>query len=91
MDLTTLFTLFYNLFINYSFGDVILGGIFTFFIIAYIAWKMHLSPDGWVVLVSSLGILLGTYYFIGIEFAVITAFGIGFLIFLLLKRMGRTY
>ena len=89
--LDTFFSMIGDLFLKYTFGDVWLGGIFCMFLMIYFGWKLHLSPDGWVVNIAGMGILFGTYYFSSIGILPLVLIGLGFLGYFLLKRLIRGY
>jgi len=65
---------FTDLFINKVFGDPVMAGVFGWFLLIMIGWKMNLGPDSMIVLGLFSGVLFTEYSFtnfpLGIMFTI---------------------
>lgn len=89
LTLPEMFSLLYDLFVKYTFGNMELTIIGVFIMVSYIAWKMHVSADGWVLVLGAFGAVIGWYYLTPSGLPVVIAIGIGVLIYLLVRRIVR--
>jgi hypothetical protein len=89
MDFTTAFSLIYQLFVNYTFGSLELAYVGSFLMISMIAYKLHVSADGWVLVLGGYGAVAGWLFLPSLAMPAIVAVVLGLLIYFLLKRVVR--
>lgn len=89
MNMTTLGLMFYNLFVNYTFGSLELAFIGLFGLMAAILYKMNVSADGWLVFLIGFGATAGVIFISDMTLAVGIFIGVGILIAIMLIRMSR--
>jgi len=83
------FQMIYDLFIRYTFGSLELAFLGSFLIIAMIGYKLHVSADGWVLILGGYGYAASILFLPSFAFVPIIAISLGFLIYLLVKRLVR--
>jgi hypothetical protein len=83
------FALIYKLFVNYTFGSLELTYIGSFIMVAMIAYKLHVSADGWVLVLGGYGAVAGWIFLPSLAMPVMVAAGIAILLYLLFKRLVR--
>lgn len=81
--------LYYDLFVRYVFGSMELTMIGLFVIVCYISWKMHVTADGWVLILGGFGAVLGWVYLSPSGLPVIIAVALGVTIYFLIRRLTR--
>lgn len=89
MDWTTAFDLIYKLFVNYTFGSLELAYAGSFLLVAMIAYKLHVSADGWVLVLGGYGTVAGLLFLPSLAMGVIVAVIIGIIVYFLLKRLVK--
>jgi hypothetical protein len=90
LTLPQAFQLIYDLFVRYVFGSMELTIIGTFLIVAYISYKLHVSADGWVIVLGGYGAIVGWIYLSPSGLPIIIAVGFGLLLYFLARRItGR--
>lgn len=89
MDWTTAFDLIYKLFVNYTFGSLELAYAGSFLLVAMIAYKLHVSADGWVLVLGGYGAVAGWLFLPAMAMPALVAVILGLLLYFLLKRLVR--
>jgi hypothetical protein len=89
MDWTTAFDLIYKLFVNYTFGSLELAYAGSFLLVAMIAYKLHVSADGWVLVLGGYGAVAGWLFLPSLAMPSLVAVVLGLLLYFLLKRLMR--
>ena len=86
---TEAFDLIYKLFVNYTFGSLELAFLGSFLMVAMIAYKLHVSADGWVLVLGGYGAIAAQLFLPSLALPAIVAVALGMLIYFLLKRVMR--
>lgn len=82
-------TLLYDLFVKYVFGSMELTIIGVFLIVCYISYKLHVSADGWVLVLGGFGAVVGWVYLTPSGLPILIAIALGIVIYFLVKRIFR--
>jgi hypothetical protein len=82
-------TLLYDLFVRYVFGSMELTMIGLFVIVAYISWKMHVTADGWVLVLGGYGAVIGWIYLSPSGLPALVGIALGVTIYFLVRRLDR--
>jgi len=88
MDIGTLIGLVGGLFTGVA-GSSELAGIIGILFFMFLGYRLHLSADGWVVLMSGVGILFGTFYFETLGIIPIILIILGILIYFGMSKLFR--
>jgi hypothetical protein len=83
------FQLIYDLFIKYTFGSLVLAYLGSFIMVSMIAYKLHVSADGWVIVIGGYGAVAAALFLPTLALYAVMAVAFGWLIYFLMKRVIR--
>lgn len=86
MDIGTLIRLIGSLFTGVT-GSSVLGGIIGILIVMVLGYRLHLSSDGWIVLMVGTGLLFGTYFFNTLGIIPLVLIILGLIIYFGIRRI----